>query len=397
MTIIFGQGALAGADLTSGAFHATAAAGEIWRYLRQDRSIAWHPHSDSGFWVVSAYSDVAHVLRDDARYRSAKGNVLDAVLTPGGDTASGLMLPVTDGIRHKIVRGHIMRILERKIGQDLEDQLEVKISALVKSVVNNGSFDFSRLVAEKVPIMAIGTLMDLPEQDWSYLHYQSLESLGPGEKLGQNEIILYFTDLLEGRNLLPEDSFIKLLAAPNGAGQSMVEAELIFNCYSLLLGGDSTVSLTLSSAIKALATDKCQWNALRSGDVSLETTVEELLRWATPAMHICRTANQAHKLSGVSLDMGAIVCAWLLPANFDTEQFERSGELQLARRPNRHLSFGYGPHFCLGARLARIELRAMLKALVQQVARIEVVRDPTPMASNFLRGFTDMPVRFFTQ
>ena len=169
--------------------------------------------------------------------------------------------------------------------------------------------------------------------------------------------------------------------------------ELLFNCYSLLIGGDETTRLSMIGAVEAFSAMPGEWERLRRGEVSVAGAAEEILRWTTPAMHSGRTATEDTVLEGRPIAAGDTVTIWNNAANFDPEQFEDPDRFDLGRTPNRHLSFAHGPHFCLGAVLARIELTALLEALVEYVDEMSVTGAPQRIYSNFARGFHSLPVR----
>ena len=168
----------------------------------------------------------------------------------------------------------------------------------------------------------------------------------------------------------------------------------MLNCYSLILGGDETSRLTMNDVVHTLAGERGQWLDLREGRVGADSACEEALRWATPTMHFGRTATERVLLGGREIQPGDIVTVWHSSANRDETVFADPDRFDLARTPNRHVAFGYGPHFCLGAHLARVEITALLDALRRFTSDIEVVGGTARFHSNFLAGFSRLPVRF---
>jgi cytochrome P450 len=178
-------------------------------------------------------------------------------------------------------------------------------------------------------------------------------------------------------------------------GVRLTDDEVMLNCYSLILGGDETTRLAMVGAVQALIEHPEQWRALKDGSISTASATEEILRWTAPAMHVGRTATEDVDLHGHRIRAGDIVTGWVISANFDETVFANPRTFDLARAPNRHLTFSYGPHFCLGVHLARLEIRALLEALCSTVDRIEAAGTPRPIFSNFLRGFSSLPVRMY--
>lgn len=400
MSLVFGEGDLFGIDLTSSNFHSRDNHRDIWAHVCAEQSPLWHPYGDSGFWVVSRHAHAVHVLKDDTGYGSIRGNVLDTLLA-GGDSAGGKMLPVSDGASHRNVRNHILKVIEAKINESLAATIDSTVNEIVHAAVEMGSCDFAVDVARRVALAVIAELMDIPPTDRPALQMHAAAALASDNaadsavdrKLAQAEIVGYFAEIVDSSASLPDSSFLRRLIDISGRQRELDPVELIFNCYSLLLGGDETARLSLTGAVKALAENPLQWRSLRSGSISMETAIEEILRWTSPAMHAGRTVMRARELNGQHFGVGEIVTIWMVSANFDPNEFTDPHVLDLSRRPNRHLSFGYGPHFCIGARLARMEFRAVLNALLGSVEHIEITGTPTSIFSNFLRGYSTLPVR----
>jgi cytochrome P450 len=177
-------------------------------------------------------------------------------------------------------------------------------------------------------------------------------------------------------------------------GRRLTIDEIAVNCYSLILGGDETSRISAICAVLALIENPDQWDALRTGAVTVASAVEEVIRWATPGMHVARTARTDLDIHGHAVRAGDIVTLWNVSANNDESVFDRPRRFTLSRSPNKHLAFGHGPHYCLGAFLGRAELNALLTALAARVARMELCGAPRPIYSNFVSGYDSLPVRF---
>ncbi len=149
----------------------------------------------------------------------------------------------------------------------------------------------------------------------------------------------------------------------------------------------------MTGGVQALAANPEQWRAFRDGTIGIDTAVEEVLRWTTPSRHLGRLAVETVEVAGGRIEAGDIVTVWLASANFDEREFDEPDMFRLDRTPNRHLTFAYGPHFCVGARLARMQLEATLTALRDLVSGIEVTGAPQRVYSNFIGGTFTLPVR----
>ncbi|MFJ8133193.1 cytochrome P450 [Streptomyces hydrogenans] len=375
----------------------------FWAGMREHDPVHWHEGRDGrpGFWVVSRYADVVAAYTDAARLGSARGTVLD-VLLQGDDSAGGRMLAVTDRPRHRELRTVMLRAFSPRVLGAVVERVERRAAELVRDVTGAGAFDFATEVAEHIPMGTICDLLSIPAADrpdllrWNKNALSSEEAeADPYAALeARNEILLYFMDLVERRRAEPGDDVVSMIAAAEVDGAPLSAEDVALNCYSLILGGDESSRVSAICAVKAFADHPDQWEAVRDGDVSLDTAVEEVLRWATPAMHFARTATTDLEIGGRRIRAGDIVSLWNTSANFDERQFHRPGRFDTARTPNKHVSFGHGPHFCLGAHLGRAELRALLTALASTVSGIETAGAPRRVYSTFLNGHSSLPVSF---
>ncbi len=388
-------------DLTSPAVHAEYDLSAVWRHLRSHHPLYRHPPigPNPGFWVVTRHADASSVFRDSQRFTSTSGNVLETLLA-GSDSATGKMLAVTDGPRHAEVRRVITGALSPALLDRLAERIEAQVRRLVARALERDHCDFGRDVAAEVPLATICDLLAVPDDDRPYIHRlgsSSVSSHVPDHTTtaawtSKNEILSYFIELAEQRRAAPGDDLVSLLANARVRSRPLGTDEIVFNCYSLILGGDETTRLAMTGAVLALAENPAQWRALRQGDVGIDTAVEEVLRWTTPSRHLGRLATEPAGVRDGRIEAGEIVTVWIASANFDEREFPRPEQFLLDRAPNRHLTFAYGPHFCLGARLGRIQLGATLTALRDMVAGIEVTGTPERVYSNFLGGTCNLPV-----
>lgn len=374
----------------------------MWRRFRTERPVHYQPVTGQavpGFWVLSRYHDVMAVYRDNRRFTSERGNVLTTLLA-GGDSAAGRMLAVTDGRRHRDVRNLLLKAFSPRVLDRVVDGVRRRTDRLLRQAVERGSCDFARDVAEHIPMATIADLLGVPAQDRDHLlsltkQALSAEDASQSEEealVARNELLLYFSELAMDRREQPEDDVVSVLATSTINGEPLSEQEVVFNCYSLILGGDETSRLSMICGAKELMDHPEQWRRLRAGEVSVDSAVEEVLRWVTPAMHFGRRAVTDVEIGAHTIPAGDVVTLWNTGANYDEAVFDDPTTFDLGRSPNKHLSFGYGPHFCLGAFLGRAEIGAMLTALRDQVARLEPTAPARPIHSNFLHGYSHLPL-----
>lgn len=376
---------------------------ETWRWLRRHDPVYRHPATEHGpeFWVLTRYADVMAVYKDTRTFSSQRGNMLTS-LVAGGDTAGGKLLAVTDPPRHTAVRTMLLRSFSPRVLGSVVDRVRSRAEQLVAAAVADGTCDFAAAVADQVPMATICDLLGVPGADHARLLELSKRALSSDEATGtakdtwaaRNELLVYFADLAQLRRTDPRDDVISALVRCRVDGKPLTAEEVVLNCYGLILAGDETSRLVMIGAVLSFIEHPDQWRSLRQNRIPLATAVEELLRWHTPAMHIGRTATTDVVIGGRTIRAGDIVTAWNASANRDQAVFDRPDDLDLARSPNKHLTFGHGAHFCLGAYLGRAEVSAVVDALRRTVDTIELCGEPRPLYSTFLRGYASMPVAF---
>ncbi|GAA1935987.1 cytochrome P450 [Streptomyces sodiiphilus] len=374
----------------------------MWARFRAERPVYLHPATRGAppFWVVSRHADVHAVYRDNKRFTSERGNVL-ATLLQGEDSASRKMLAVTDGPRHRAIRNLMLKSFSPRVLAPVVEGVHRRTRELIAQQVGSGAFDFVADLADHIPIHTIGDLMGVPDGDREKLvHWNTMTlsrtSAEHGEEeewLARNEILLYFSGLVEERRRSPGEDVISALATGTVDGEPLTEEEIVFNCYSLILGGDESSRMSSIGAVIALAEHSDQWQALKDGSACLEPAVEEVLRWTTPAMHFGRRALADVRIGDTTVRAGDVVTLWNSSANFDEAVFTDPCRFDLTRHPNKHVAFGYGPHFCLGAFLGRTHVEAVLAALREKVGHIELLGRPKRLYSNFVKGYSGLPVR----
>ncbi|MDT0454999.1 cytochrome P450 [Streptomyces sp. DSM 41527] len=375
----------------------------FWRTLRDTAPVYWNPPVGGrrGFWVVSRYDDIMATYRDNVNFTSERGNVL-VTLLGGGDAGAGRMLAVTDGHRHHALRKILQRVLSPRVLNEVAQTVRVNTRQLIREAVESGGCDFAERIASRIPMTTISNLLGVPEQDRDFLLSLTKTALSADDEdvdevdseMARNEILMYFMDLVEERRESPGDDVISMLIGSAIDGVPLSDEDVVLNCYSLIIGGDETSRLTMIDCVHTLADRPGQWRRLKRGEVDVETAVDEVLRWASPTMHFGRSVVHESEMHGVRLRPGEIVTLWHASGNRDERVFARPGEFDLGRTPNKHLAFGYGPHFCVGSYLAKVEISELLLALRDFTTGFEQTDEALRIRSNFLTGFSTLPVRF---
>lgn len=389
-------------DLASPILHAEYELDAVFRYLRANRPMYWQqPRGEQpGFWVISRYADVNEVYKDKSHFTTENGNALATLLT-GGDSASGAMLAVTDGVRHHQVRNLLSKGFSPQMLDLIANSLRETVDELLLAALDRGECDAAQDISANVPLGAICDLLEIPQTDRKYLlgltsHAWSTDYADePPEEswVAKNEILLYFSKLLKERRGGDRDDMVSLLANCRIDGDPLNAAEQMANCYGLMIGGDETGRHAITGTILALIENPGQWRALKNGDVDLRTATEEALRWTVPSLHGGRKATGDVVINGQQIKAGDVVSVWISSANRDETVFDAPDEFNLARTPNKHFTFAYGSHYCLGHYLGRMEVYAVLDGLRRLAGDLEQIGEERWIYSSILHGMSSLPIK----
>lgn len=372
--------------------------GEVLAWLRRNEPVYWHDEPDGpGFWVVTRHADTVRVYGDDDLFSSELGMRLDS--SPEAVAAvSGRMLIVTDPPVHTELRQVIGRGLGSAAMPRIKAITEQVVSDVIAAALAEGELDFLE-VARRIPNHVVCALLGLPREHWEWVGDTTTEAFdaasGPDRVAAYGELFLLFTELLEERRENPGDDIISMVAtSTTRTGRALTDEEIIVNCHGVLTGANETTRYALAGGTLELARDPAHWEWLRTaGTDGIASAVEEILRWTGPGVHVLRTATRATELSGVPIAEGDRVTLWHHAANRDEEVFADAERFLLDRNPNRHVTFGLGKHFCIGSRVARMELATFLTAMLSTMDHVELAGEPRYNRSNFTWGLRELPVK----
>ena len=374
----------------------------VWADLRENDPVHRTTRADgSSFWSVTRYADAVAVYRDPDVFTSEHGMVLGV----DADPAAGRMLVVTDPPRHTALRAVLAGAFTPRVLRGLEARVRELVGDLLGRAVADGEVEFVDAVAARLPVAVVCDLLGLPAADHDWMYHLTSTAFGggdPGLDTGAvspadradayGEIFDYYARLARERRSRPGDDLVSVLVHGEVDGVGLDVEEVLLNCTNLIIGGNETTRHAASGGLLALAADPGQWRALRERPDLLPLAVEEVLRWTTPGMHVLRTATADTAIAGTPVAAGERVVVWNAAANRDPRVFPEPERFRVDRTPNRHLALGHGPHFCLGANLAKMELRALFGDLVRRVDRVEVTGPVQRVPSPVLRGLRRLPV-----
>jgi len=388
---------------------------EWFTWLRANEPVYHHAEPDGpGFWVITKHADVIVCNRDAQTFSSAqkRGGVISleesTMAQSELDDMAGNIMLMMDPPDHTRYRKLVNRgFTPRMIGM-LQPHIRELAVGILDQALAGGTCDFVVDVAAELPLEVIAELIGVPREDrhkifeWSnrMIGSEDPEYLVSQEDLmnAQVEMFMYAQSLAEQRRKEPKDDIITALLSAEVDGDSL--SDMDFNLFFLLLSvaGNETTRNAIAHGMNAFLENPDQWDRLvadPSGRITLAT--EEILRWASPVMYFRRNATRDFELRGHTIRSGDKISLWYISANRDEDVFDDPFRFDIERDPNPHIAFGGGgPHFCLGAQLARLEIQVLFEELARRVPRVEALGEPALLRSNFIGGIKHLPVRFHT-
>ncbi|SFB04759.1 hydroxylation protein CepL [Amycolatopsis marina] len=383
-------------DLGDADLYLTEARFDMWREWAGRDAIVWSEPgtAPSGFWSVFSYEDCQQVLAPTAPFSSEYGMMIgfDAWHP---DRAGGRMVVVTDGDWHAHLRKIIGPFLSRQKASELESFARKEITTLLETVVDRGS-DVAAHLAPALPASVVCEILGVPVEDRQRLIELTNHAFGGADSAfdkmspdeAHSEILFYCHGLIERRRADPGDDLVSVMLRD----ARMDASEVLINCDNVLIGGNETTRHSIAGMFHALSTRPDFLDELRTDPGRAHIAAEEVIRWTSPAMHVLRTATEDVTVRGQLIPKGMPVVAWLPAANRDPRVFGDPDSFIPDRRPNKHLGFGYGPHHCLGAALARLEICALLEVLAGRASGVTLAAPPLPQRSNLVQGYRKLLV-----
>jgi cytochrome P450 len=381
---------------------------EVWTVERELDPFPWYarmrasePVAFDGRWdaySVFRYADVQRVLSEYTTFSSARGG-------PGAGEAQhplNASLINMDPPRHRQLRGLVSQAFTPRAVAALEPRIAQIVDELLAAVAPAGRMDVVEDLAYPLPVIVIAELLGIPPADrarfkaWSDAVVTGQAGAQRGEL--QREMAMYFMQTIERRRHDPGSDLISALLAAEVDGQKLTQMELLGFCMLLLIAGNETTTNLIGNAILCFDEQPEVYEQLRADPDLLPSAIEEVLRYRSPVQEMDRVTTTATQLGDVPIPARTWVSAWIGSANRDDDQFPDPETFDITRTPNRHLAFGQGIHFCLGAPLARLEASVALGELLARFHDIRRVREVAlePLHSGIIFGVRHLPVTFRT-
>jgi cytochrome P450 len=380
---------------------------EAFARLRREDPVHWNEEPDGGrgFWAVTRYEDIRHVHRHVEIFSSEIGGTSLEDLEPEHVEARKSMIDM-DPPRHDELRGLINRRFTPRAVTVWEDQVRRVTNEVLDRALPQGEFDFVAEVSSEIPMQVFAEIMGIPLEERRYV-------IELGDRLLGNQDPEYAVEADEAHRHLPFSSPValemfefgrKLAAARRKEPKDDIITQLAFepltqreyDVYFVLLAtaGNETTRHTITHGLLALLEHPDQLERLRQDPSLFKPAAEEMLRWATPVHHFRRTAAVDTELGGKRIKAGDKVTTWFVSGNRDESVFEDPDRFDVGRTPNKHMAFGPGGiHHCLGAHLARMEVRIAFEELLKRDVDFELTGRPDRLRSNFFNGIKRLPVR----
>ena len=373
--------------------------------LRAEAPVAWHPEvDDTGFWAVTKHEDVVAVSRDSATYSSELG----ATFIPTADEEAlatlRLVILNMDPPKHNRYRRLVSRGFTPRMIAKLVDEIDRRAAVIVDEVAARGEVEFVEDIAAQLPVQMICEMIGLEPDQWPRMFELSNQLIGGRDdpdyqdqepQAAAGEIYALCDAVAADRRAHPRDDIMTALVNAEIDGERLDDSELNLFFIALVVAGNETTRNLINHSMLALIEHPDQAQRLRDDPALWDTAVDEMLRWGSSIHNFRRTATRDTELRGVPIQEGDKVVIYYASANRDEDVFVDPHRFDVGRTPNDHVAFGGGgEHYCLGASLARAEIKAMMRQLVERLPDLELAGPYHRLHSDFVNGIKTMPVRF---
>ncbi len=375
-------------------------------HLRRHDPVHWQDEPGGpGFWAVTRYADCVTVNRDYERFSSGAKGVMPFELGEEEVAQQSLMMLNMDPPLHTRYRRLVNKGFTPRMVRDLEASIHRSTDAIIDRVIETGRADFVTDIAAELPLQVIAELLGVPQADRHRMFDWSNRMVGNEDPEYQDqahlaqeaamELYAYAAELFATKRADPHEDLMSVLTAVEVDGEKLSELELELFFLLLTVAGNETTRNLISGAMHAFFEHPAQWRRLLEDRSILPSAVEEMLRYVSPVMNFRRTAMVDLVLSDTAIAAGDKVVFFHVSANRDEDVFGDPDTFDLARDPNPHIGFGGGgPHFCLGANLARMEIRVMFEHLLDRMPDIRQDGEMQRLQSQFINGVKHLPVAF---
>lgn len=363
-----------------------------------DQSVTYN--EEMKMWEVFRYADVSHVITNHTDFASS---------IIGGTSEKSILkdtLVATDPPDHRKLRNLVNQAFTPRSVARLAGRITEITQELLNDVLSRGEMDVVSDIAFPLPAKVIAEMLGVPDEDWDiFKRWVLMEGDGSGNQDNnpsrlslREELSIYFADLLKERRRSPREDLITSLSKAEVDGEQLSEKELINFCNLLLVAGQETTKNLLANAILCFTDHPDAMDQLLREPALMPSAIEEVLRYLPPAWFALRLTTRDIELAGQHIPAHKPILAWLASANRDPAQFPDPNRFDIQRSPNRHIGFGHGIHFCVGAPLARLEAQIALPMMLEQLKGLQRVKDvPVKVSRGMIFIIRNLPVTFDAQ
>jgi cholest-4-en-3-one 26-monooxygenase len=385
---------------------------EAWARLRRECPVYRYDRGDecTPFWAITKHADIVQISRQPKILHNGPRLAVFPEGPPpeGGPIARHLlnMDPPEHAAYRKLASQHFTPRAIRRLADEIESITKERLDA----VARDGSpveLDFVERVSAPIPLAVLADLLGVPREDWELMFRWTNQTVGSGDPEYHGEgqtgretadaartaLFQYFHEMAESRRKEPRQDIVSVIANATLEGAPVPPFETLSYFFLLVIAGNETTRNAMSGGLLALIENPDQLAKLRADPTLIDSAVEEIVRWTTPVIQFCRTASIGLEVRGQKIRAGESMCLFYPSANRDEDVFDAPFEFRVDRHPNPHIAFGIGEHFCLGANLARLELRVLFRQLVERMDEAELVGPAARLRSSFLGGVKHLPVR----
>jgi cholest-4-en-3-one 26-monooxygenase len=385
---------------------------DVWSRMRAEEPVSYvQAPGFEPFWAVTKHVDIMEVAKQPLRFSSARGITLAREGQPPMPPSEILVLldPPKHGPVRRLVSARFTPKAVRERRDDV-DRIAVEVLDDAAPHIASGNGDFVERIAAPFPLAVIAWILGVPSADWELLFHWTNEIIGkddpefrrPGEtpgrttKRARGELNGYLAALIEQRRSDPKDDLVSELLGATIQGEPLTQEQLLAYCELFVEAGNETTRNAISGGLLAFCENRDQWELLRARPELVTDAVEEILRWASPISHFTRVATEDCVLHGANIRAGDQLALYFASANRDEEVFDDPFTFHVDRKPNPHLAFGFGEHFCVGAHLARVEIEMILRHLLARLDWFELA-GPIERLSSIINGsIKRLPLRYGT-
>ncbi len=378
-----------------------------WTWLRRhDPVFLYERDNVEPFWAITKHADIVAIGKQPHLFLNApRLAVFTTDLPPPPEGAARHLLNM-DPPEHARYRRVTSSWFTPRAINGMADKIDRVTSKVVDAAADKREGDFVRDISAPITIAVIAEMLGVPERDWNLLFRWTNEIIAPQDPEFQKgtafetldqarmELFTYFNDLVAERRARPTDDIVSVVANGTVDGAELPVLELLSYYFLLVVAGNETTRNAMTGGMLALLENPAEWEALRAEPALLDSAVEEIVRWITPVIQFARTATADYPLRGKVIRTGESVCLFYASGNRDEEVFEDPFAFRITRQPNPHIGFGMGEHVCLGAHLARLELRHAFGQLRTRMTECELVGPVERVRSSFVGGIKRAPMRW---